>query len=255
MPKPVAVKPIPPGAKFRKLKDPAAIGLQAMVEAKLQPPMEEKHSFWHRKEKKKRAEKDTMGLRGERQPRNKLFSEAHPMAYLYAATILPRIHAFIMGFVLLYAAMGELMKNNQDFIYDWLMAIPFMPEIARAMTSQEAFDHFMNVYGDMLILLTVLAFWLIVLFYLFAWRFIFKGYWKVSANVESPEGRVYWYESNMWYRLWDAIYRSPPRKTITFWIKVHWWPPINIFSPVNSMIALTISVNNKRSGKNKAVPV
>jgi hypothetical protein len=50
-------------------------------------------------------------------------------------------------------------------------------------------------------------------------------------------------------RWWDRKYGSPTRTQNSYWIKIGWWPPLNLVNPTNSLIRLDTSLREKCTQK------
>lgn len=181
------------------------------------------------------------GKKEEKKHREKLFSEAHPQAYKVASTILPRIHTLLILFALLYFMMNELVKGNTDFLIDWYHESWILPSMVEILSSPENFQNWFQTYGTVFIMFMITLIIAGFVFYRTVWRFLFKDYVKESEMVTTYEGRCYFRTNGFWCRLWDALYKSPPRKKIKCWIKPNKWPPLNIFNPVKSLIKIELS--------------
>lgn len=173
------------------------------------------------------------------------FSDDHPQLYAMTSWALPKIHVLVFMTMFVAGMLFELSRGNAYFFYDWLNAIPFLPELYDILTVPGEWDRFVQYYLQAALLIGFIVAWFSVLFYIFGWRWLFKTYWRIANRVESPEGRVYWWNGNMWHRMWDRLYNSPPRTSYTFWIKTSWWPLLNIINPASSLVQLKISATEE----------
>ena len=172
-------------------------------------------------------------------PRTKFFSEEHPGAYRLGKTFGPVLHSWIIGLLLLYSVMGELMRGHWLFLIDWFNASIIGPGLVRVLTVPGAWDEFQRYYLTLTLLATILVSLVLYVIYTFLWRYAFRDYFRVIYKdwehklvlSEKREGRLYWWTGNMWYRLWDRLYGSPPRTEHVLYLRPRWRPIFNPFAP------------------------
>ena len=181
-------------------------------------------------------------------PREKFYSELHPNAFGLAKAVLPRLHIVILCGYLLYAMYWEMMRGNADFMLDWYQASP-LSTIVEFTTSQNAFQYWLDHYGVLFALVITIIVLVLVVFYYSFWRLVFKDYWKFSEGSRRYEERYYWRTNGGLMRWWDRKYRSPARTQHSYWIKIGWWPPLNLVNPTNSLIRLDTSLQEKCTQK------
>lgn len=172
--------------------------------------------------------------------REKRFSEASPQAWNLAKNFLPRLQVLIPMLIVCYLALTETMAGNYTFYLDWANALR-LPQIMALMSDPEHLVDVLLSNNGYYIWIIVAVVVVIVAFYEFIWKSAFKEYRKKVYMREYREGRCYWHEGNWWHRTFDRYYRSPPRETVRFYIRTHWWPPLNIFNPRASLLEVTIS--------------
>lgn len=173
-------------------------------------------------------------------PREKRFSETNPQAWNLAKNFLPRLQVLIPMLFVCYLALTETMAGNYTFYLDWANTLR-LPQIMAVMSDPEHLVDILLSNNGYYIWILVGAVVVIVAFYEFIWKSAFKEYRKKVYMREYAEGRCYWHEGNWWHRTWDRYYRSPPRESTKFYIRTHWWPPLNIFNPRASMLEVTVS--------------
>jgi hypothetical protein len=181
-------------------------------------------------------------------PREKFYSEEHSNAFGLAKAVLPRMHILIICGYLLYSMYWEMMRGNADFMLDWYKASP-LSTIVEFTTSQNAFNDWLNNYGLLFSLVMTIIVLVLVTFYYSFWRLAFKDYYKFSEGSRRFEGRCYWRTNGGLMRWWDRKYRSPARTQNSYWIKIGWWPPLNLINPTNSLIRLDTTLKEKCTQK------
>lgn len=177
-------------------------------------------------------------------PREKRFSESYPGAWNLARNLLPRLQVLLPMLILCYSALTETMKGNYAFYDDWARWLK-LPQIMRVLSDIDLLQDTLMADGGYYLMLIIAGVLGIVLFYEFVWKCAFKEYRKKVYMREYKEGRCYWHDGNYLCRLFDRYYRSPPRETVRFYIRTHWWPPLNIFNPRASMLEITISQDER----------
>jgi hypothetical protein len=128
---------------------------------------------------------------------------------------------------------------------DWYRGSYILPAMVEIFSSQQALDFWWNNYGPIFIIIMLIIITVLVVFYLTIWRVFFKNYYKRSENSVTYEGRCYWRTNNSITEWWDRRYHSPKRTMVRYWLKVGWWPPLNIFSPTNSLICIETTTEEK----------
>jgi hypothetical protein len=181
-------------------------------------------------------------------PREKFYSEEHPNAFGLAKAVLPRMHILIICGYLLYSMYWEMARGNADFMLDWYKASP-LSTIVEFTTSQNAFNDWLNNYGLLFSLVMTIIVLVLVTFYYSFWRLAFKDYYKFSEGSRRFEGRCYWRTNGGLMRWWDRKYRSPARTQNSYWIKIGWWPPLNLINPSNSLVRLDTTLKEKCTQK------
>lgn len=177
--------------------------------------------------------------------RSEFFSQRHPQAYQLVKAFGPRVHTMILGLILAFVMLGELLRGNTLFILDWLR----IHSVMELITVPGAFDAWLADYGLLTVLILVVAGIAFYALYTVAWRYFFKDYhrvvykdWESKLILAEPrEGRLYWYTGNSLYRLWDRMYRSPPREEHILYLREKTWTPFNILNPPASLYRLRIS--------------
>ena len=180
--------------------------------------------------------------------RTKFFSEEHPGAFGLAKSILPRIHIIALVGWIIYSMYWELISGNSDFILDWFNASP-IPGMIQVMSSKEAFMLWFKEYGTIFIMMASIVILILVALYYTIYRFAFKDYYKFSEGSRRYEGRCYWRTNNSLTKWFDKRYGSPPRMQNIYWLKIGWWPPINLINPSNSLIRLDTTLDEKCESK------
>jgi len=173
--------------------------------------------------------------------KEKFFSDAHPQQFALSRIFLPRLHTWVLLVGLMYAGVMEMVHRNQDFVLDWLNATP-LPNIMDAMLN---FQAWFQKYGVVFILIMLFVIVTGFILYYLLWRLPFKNYSKRSEGAKTYEGRCYWRTNNALYRFWDRYYRSPLRTSNVYFLKVGWWPPLNVFDPSRSCIRIETSTQEK----------
>jgi hypothetical protein len=197
---------------------------------------------------KKVKEEKVKGKKEPKKARDKFYSELHPNAFGLAKAFLPRLHIVIICGYILYAMYWEMMRGNADFMLDWYAASP-LATLVEFTTSQTAFQFWLDNYGILFVLVMTIVVLVLVVFYYSFWRLVFKDYWKFSEGSRRFEGRCYWRTNGALMRWWDRKYGSPTRTQNSYWIKIGWWPPLNLVNPTNSLIRLDTSLREKCTQK------
>jgi len=175
--------------------------------------------------------------------REKLWSETHPGGWDTVRSMLPRLHLVILALLLCYQVFMELLVGNLDFIDDWFRASWIGPALLEVTQSEYTFQLWWNEYGFEFIVIMSFIIMSIFMFYMLVWRVAFKTYIKYSEGEPKIEGRCYWRTNNCWTRLWDRLYRSPPRIGHTYWINQG--KLFNIFNPQSCLTRLDTALDEK----------
>lgn len=175
---------------------------------------------------------------------DKFWSENHPNAFGLAKALLPRLHIVIICAWIMYSMYWEMMRGNADFMLDWYQASP-MPTFMSFFTVDNAFQYWLDHYGVVFFLVLSIVIMVLVTVYYSFWRLVFKDYWKFSEGSRRYEGRCYWRTNGGLMKWWDRKYHSPVRTQNSYWIKIGWWPPLNLINPTNSLVRLDTSIDEK----------
>lgn len=193
---------------------------------------------------KAKKEKKEKKIKEPKARKTKFFSEEHPGAFGLAKSILPRIHIIALIGWIIYSMYWELISGNSDFMIDWFNASP-LPGLIQVISSKEAFTIWFKEYGVTFILIMTVVILVITVFYYSFWRLAFKDYYKFSEGSRRFEGRCYWRTNNGITKWFDKKYGSPARDVNAYWLKIGWWPPINLVNPPNSLVRLDTSLEEK----------
>lgn len=195
-----------------------------------------------------KKEKKEKKIKEPKARKTKFFSEEHPGAFGLAKSILPRIHIIALIGWIIYSMYWELISGNSDFILDWFNASP-IPGMIQVMSSKEAFMLWFKEYGTIFIMMASVVILVLLMLYYTIYRFAFKDYYKFSEGSRRYEGRVYWRTNNALTKWFDRRYNSPSRMQNIYWLKIGWWPPINLINPPNSLIRLDTTLEEKCESK------
>lgn len=170
-------------------------------------------------------------------PRGKV-SERHPGAYELAATILPRSPILLLLIGLTFSALSSMMIGNYLFVMDWYEKTVILPWFMSIFTYSGGPGAWFEDYWPLLMLLGCLAMSLIFVVWSLPWRFAFKDYIVIRGNTKSKDGRIMWSTDNIWTRIWDRLYGTPPRDKVELWLKHRfWWNPL---MPQKGLVKLTL---------------
>lgn len=204
-------------------------------ELKRQDKLQKKEEKMTAKEAAKRERRERK-VRAE-EPRGKV-SEKHPGAYELAATILPRSPILLLLIGLTISALSSMMIGNYLFVMDWYEKTVILPWFMSIFTYSGGPGAWFEDYWPLVALLGCLAMSLIFVIWSLPWRFAFKDYIVIRGNTKSKDGRIMWSTDNVWTRIWDRIYGTPPRTTVELWLKHRfWWNPL---MPQKGLVKLTL---------------
>jgi hypothetical protein len=188
------------------------------------------------KKQAKKARKEEKRVKEERPPAK--FSERHPGAYELAATILPRSPVLLLLIGLTFSALSSMMIGNYLFVMDWYRSSIILPWLGSIFTYSGGPGAWFEDYWPLLALLGCLAASLLFVVWSLPWRFAFKDYVVVRGNTKSKDGRIMWSTDNIWTRIWDSIYGTPPRDKVELWLKHRFlWNPL---MPSKGLVKLTL---------------
>lgn len=174
---------------------------------------------------------------GVEKPRAK-FSERHPELFGTLASILPKSPLFALLAFLLYDAMASLAEGDMFFAYDWYQATWVLPRIVGIFLYPGGPGEWFKLFWPLVTLLVMLAITVIFVIWAIPYRFAFKDYIIIRGNVKVKDARIIWSTDNLWTRIWDRIYGTPPREKVELWLKhKFFWNPI---LPDRGLVKLTL---------------
>lgn len=192
------------------------------------------HSIRDRFKRKPRPERPDLP---DKEPRRKI-SEAKPELYDWAATILPKLPLLTLLLVLMYDALGSMARGDMWFVMDWYNATWVLPHIVAIFLYPGGPGAWFQLFWPLAMLLVALFLSLAFVAYVLPYRFCFKDYVIIRGNVKVKDGRVMWSTDNIWTKLWDRFYGTPPRDTVEMWLKHRFfWNPL---MPNKDLVKLTL---------------
>lgn len=159
---------------------------------------------------------------------NKFFSEKYPAVYASAKLLLPAAPALTIITALLMD-----MFTGMSALKSILASI--MPRYDLALTDYTRWETL--GYLDVTIINAVIIAVAVSAFYFTIWRYLFPAYIIKYGSHNVRDGRLYWSNTNALTRLWDRVYKSPPRATREYWINHGLL--INPIRPAASLTRLT----------------
>lgn len=166
------------------------------------------------------------------------FSEKRPELFDWASSILPKSHLLLLLVILMYSAVTSMAIGNFMFALDWYQATWILPRIVNIFLYPGGPSAWFELYWPLALIIVMLLMTVAFVIWSLPYRFCFKDYVIIRGNVKVKDGRVMWSTDNMWTRMWDRAYGTPPRNKVELWLKHRFfWNPL---MPNKGLVKLTL---------------